>query len=433
MSNNKEIKVITKGIEGCPDYSITNTGMVISNRKNKPIKPYLSKYGYLRAGVRKMVNGKPKPIKYSIHRLVAKAFIPNPDNRAQVNHKDGIKTNNHVDNLEWCTGSENMAHAVDNNLTVNNVPVSLLDKNTGITKEFKSLERLCTYLGVASIAVIYKIRYSKEHPFMGKYVITLDENRLLCRPKSDKLGSIIYIYDKLTDTTSEYPSIYAASYMCGINNLARIIRTGNNTPLAQGYIISKTPITDTSVITSSDKDIISAREKYRSTTYINFRNIKYEIYNYYTKESKVFNSLQDVCKELSEYSGIPIDNPSIVTRTIKYYKNAGQTGILLGLGIRSYTETEMPLVWSRRTESDLICSKNNRMINTSVYRVKVGNDTSVIVIGIVELIRFIRPYTISGGLDSIHVNIHQISIPMISDILSRKDISIEKLDRLIYS
>lgn len=82
----------------------------------KRIKPFVSKFGYLRVSLWK--SGKPK--KMHVHTVVAMTFIPNPENKAQVNHKDGNKLNNSINNLEWNTPSENVQHAFDTGLHVIN-------------------------------------------------------------------------------------------------------------------------------------------------------------------------------------------------------------------------------------------------------------------------------------------------------------------------
>lgn len=87
-------------------YTIRKNGDVYSEYSNKVIKPYKIR-GYL--GYSLIIDGKRKV--WYAHRLIATAFIPNPENKELVNHKDGNKHNNSVENLEWVTKKENAIHA----------------------------------------------------------------------------------------------------------------------------------------------------------------------------------------------------------------------------------------------------------------------------------------------------------------------------------
>ena len=90
-------------VVGYKDYLIYPDGKVFSTKSNKFLKPNITPQGY--KSVELFNNNGSKRL--LIHRLVAQAFIPNPENLPQVNHKDENPSNNNVDNLEWCTQKYN--------------------------------------------------------------------------------------------------------------------------------------------------------------------------------------------------------------------------------------------------------------------------------------------------------------------------------------
>lgn len=152
------------GYEGL--YQISNKGKIrklrfINNICNKEkifeLTPQIINSGYQKVMLYK--NGEYKNA--LVHRLVAEAFVENPDNKKIVNHKDGDKTNNYADNLEWVTHGENMTHAYKNGLAYSaakgrfgadskkSIRVNMLDKTSEkVLNQFGSLIDAAHYIGV---------------------------------------------------------------------------------------------------------------------------------------------------------------------------------------------------------------------------------------------------------------------------------------------
>ncbi len=116
------------GYEGL--YSADEQGNIYSHRYTTTniLKPLERVHGYL--GVIFSIDAVRKNI--AIHRLIALTFIPNPENKQEVNHKNGIKTDNRAENLEWCTRSENLKHAYHELKMFRNNHKLCLDLRTGI-------------------------------------------------------------------------------------------------------------------------------------------------------------------------------------------------------------------------------------------------------------------------------------------------------------
>ena len=94
------------------NYIVKTNGEIISKHTGKPLSPHKDKKGYLRVRLKHKDGG----VTHLVHRVVATCHIPNPNNLPQVNHKDGDKSNNSIENLEWCSGRGNVDHSVEQGL-----------------------------------------------------------------------------------------------------------------------------------------------------------------------------------------------------------------------------------------------------------------------------------------------------------------------------
>lgn len=95
-----------------PDYYVTEDGNIYSDKTKRMVAQRMNPRGY--CVVNLSINGKCKT--FEVHRLVALAYIPNSNNLPVINHKNGIKTDNRVENLEWVTCKGNLMHAIKNGL-----------------------------------------------------------------------------------------------------------------------------------------------------------------------------------------------------------------------------------------------------------------------------------------------------------------------------
>jgi len=221
----EEIFVTIKGFD---NYKVSNMGNVMSYIGKKPrlLKPFIrgpkDKYGNYYVAVRLLNNnGQPKDL--SVHRLVAESFIPNPQNKPQVNHKDGCKHNNTVENLEWATQSENITHMLYQLNFIENWGRTIYqyDINGDYVKTFKSARTAAKTLNSDPSSIIacangkrktacgfiwsYK-QYDKINPFHDdrpKKIIQINRN-----------GEIVCQYNSIAEAASKLS--ISQSAICGV-------------------------------------------------------------------------------------------------------------------------------------------------------------------------------------------------------------------------
>lgn len=133
-----------KTIKFAKKYKISGNGRIVNKETGLEVKPQLGSTGYHHVRL-SMDTGKFKTQK--IHRLVALAFLPNPEGKRTINHKDGDKLNNELPNLEWATDKENSHHARTTGLCNQSIGVKATNIDTGEELVFDSRGECANYFG----------------------------------------------------------------------------------------------------------------------------------------------------------------------------------------------------------------------------------------------------------------------------------------------
>ena len=240
-----QVKDIT-GFEG--KYQITSNGKVYSIISNMWLKPYIKENGYCQIRLFVSYDPETKKKKYTypyLHRLVAQAFIPNPENKPEINHLDGNKLNNCISNLEWCTRKENVQHAVKSKLLVNARKLSEEELTPFLDDYIKGTQTLAE--------LQQKYQYFPSSPAINEYLKELAEKQgkleaflkiknqrkhVSAQLKKHLTSKPVLQFDLEGNFIKEWPSQISAAKALGITqgNISNCCNDTHKTKGAGGFI-----------------------------------------------------------------------------------------------------------------------------------------------------------------------------------------------------
>lgn len=391
-----------KKINSIGNFGIDKYGEIINFKTNGILKPVLDKDGY------KNINTSycGQSVRFRVHREVAKAYILNPDNKPVTNHKDGNKTNNYVDNLEWSTVRENTIHAYELGLSSLPVRAVLKDIKNNTTKEFRSVQYLSRSINIDQKNLLGFIKHSKKYPVLNRYIITiLDENSLVTNLNSSNFGKPVYVFDYLTSKKTVYPSIGTATYFTGLRSILKLHPMFLN---KLGFKISLKDFETPNVTKNNIRNIKEFREKYYSKPYKPILK-KYALRNILSKENEVlyFNNRDGLNNFLVKTHNKKLTVPSIPSIRIKSKQS---TRLIFGYSLQMYNTKEDLIEWDKHSIEEAYNSRHGLFHKTPLYEISLPNNEIKLISTDVKLIDFLENYVedksiLSNKLSNVNLTI----------------------------
>jgi hypothetical protein len=407
LYNNVEILngELWKVYEKYPRYIVSSHGRVYNQLTNRLQPIFIIKNGYPTVYMR-VINELDKKLIQStvnVHRLVAETFIPNPNNYPEVNHIDGNKKNNHVENLEWCTHMYNLNHAFDNKLVGTMNSCFLTNIETKETVYFRSIVKLSSHLNVSITELIGRIKYSEQYPIFGKYIIKFENENAITRMDNPKLRKV-YVLDLLTNEITEYPSVISAVYNLGISrfdiNKPTYRSSEYDIDKVFGYVISSNKDKLVNNEPMNRDKILQDRKRWLERPLQHKQDYPqgYYLFNYYTNTEHSFTKKEEVIAFLNtqdpvnrvisdhEFFRAVSNSGKPVIRDYKEIKGEYRIGLLKGFGLR--TKFYYDGKWPPISEEKVLCSKYGESF-TRVFHVKTDTDDRLI-FGMFQLCQYCK-------------------------------------------
>lgn len=245
-------------IRTSPDYFINKNGDIFNSDLRK-LKVWYNDTGYARIDLPSIFHG--KRVNRTIHLLVADQFLNSgkyrdPNTKLEVNHKDGNKRNNHVDNLEIITRKENVNHSHNNGLCKFNMVIGVYEVLEKRYFEYRSLRECTRKLKLSMNYLRPRIIMSKYHPILDRYILSFDYNSYYDYIKTLNYSKIlIYVYcyaEKKKYTLSSFAQISILFSISHIHLSKKLKKDKEASHYIGGYDFSLTKIEELKEITTSE-------------------------------------------------------------------------------------------------------------------------------------------------------------------------------------
>ena len=348
-------------IKDNPKYSISSIGRVKFNATGYILKPHYDKDGYVDVA---LSVSKYKSIYRRVHRLVAEAFIPNPNNYPVVNHINCVKNDNRVENLEWCTVKYNTIYSLEDGKSTKAVSLEVYDIKTKTTFNVRSIKYFVKKFLTKEYTIsntVGMIKSSKDRPIAHRYIVKIINIESLNTIYTMNRKNIkpIYVFDHITGNQNVYLGCAAMCYDMELKYFETIKNNSVFTKLGYSFAYDENLI-NKFVIKEKIKisQILRDRKEY-ILSYPIRKYYKYYIYDYLRNVEYSLSGINDGVKIINTERPFskPITNNALATLLYKSIK-CNIIGLSRGFGISRIPRKEWHVFSKDEIEKGLKTEEN---------------------------------------------------------------------------